>query len=59
MCSALERGEWKPGDILECFDLADRIQTLESASTVGRCRVSVSKPMLKAPIVSALEARIS
>ena len=27
-----EWGEWKPGDIIECFDLVDRVQTLESAS---------------------------
>ena len=27
-----EWGEWKPGDKIECFDLVDRVQTLESAS---------------------------
>jgi translation initiation factor IF-2 len=27
-----EWGEWKPGDVIECFDLVDRVQTLESAS---------------------------
>jgi translation initiation factor IF-2 len=27
-----EWGDWKPGDAIECFDLVDRIQTLESAS---------------------------
>ena len=27
-----EWGEWKPGDTIECFDLVDRVQTLESAS---------------------------
>ena len=27
-----EWGDWKPGDIIECFDLVDRVQTLESAS---------------------------
>jgi len=26
---------------------------------VGRCRLTVSKPVLTAPVVSALEARIS
>jgi hypothetical protein len=29
-----------------------------SASMVGRCRLTVSKPVLKAPAVSALEATI-
>jgi len=32
--------------------------TLEVVGTVGRCRLPVSKPVLKAPMVSALEARI-
>jgi hypothetical protein len=27
-------------------------------STVGRCRLTVSKPVLKAPTISALEATI-
>ena len=29
------------------------------ALLVGRCRLNVSKPVLKAPMVSALETRIS
>jgi len=28
----------------------------EALATVGRCRLTVSKPVLKAPTVSALEA---
>jgi translation initiation factor IF-2 len=27
-----EWGDWKPGDKIECYDLVDRVQTLESAS---------------------------
>jgi len=36
---------------------ADRREAA-AAVEVGRCRLTVSKPMLKAPMVSALEATI-
>jgi len=32
---------------------------IAATSTVGRCRLPVSNPVLKAPTVSALETRIS
>ena len=38
---------------------AGKKEAAASAAMVGRCRLTVSKPMLKAPIVSALERRIS
>jgi hypothetical protein len=34
----------------------DHMDSLAQTTMVGRCRLTVSEPMLKAPMVSALEA---
>ena len=46
-----------PDDIVNEFG-ADSLRLYEMFM-VGRCRLSVSNPVLKAPMVSALETRIS
>jgi hypothetical protein len=57
-----------PGQLVKCFVVSTQqserlevrlIRTYQHPSKVGRCRLTVSKPALKAPVVAALGATIS
>jgi hypothetical protein len=59
---ALAPGPKEPGFTSDLASIEDTKKDIQDAlnriDTVGRCRLTVSKPVLKAPMVSALELRI-